>query len=266
MTAQLSNRRKGLRWYSPFVMGADFMMRPLCPARPHILIPCMVKSGSTFLAHALAAHNGLRRVRLTPAWGAREQELCELRLSRYNHYAYVSQHHIKNSDWTQELIRRYQMTPVVLVRNLFDIVISLRDHIRRESHVMSMAFFTEEHARLPDRDLEDVIVDLAMPWFIHFYVSWRQSRDTIMMDYAEVVKSPDAAMARILDLAGIPCSQTTIDHALSQIEGKNNRLNKGVSDRGRSLDIKNRQKIVQMLSYYPEILNDPYVRSMTDMV
>lgn len=225
-------RNKGLRWHAPFVIGADLLGRLFMPRRPHVLIACMPKSGSTFLAHILAAHSGLRRVRLTPAWGSREQELCEIRLSRYNHYAYVSQHHIKYSGWTRHLTDRYRMTTVVLVRDLFDIVVSMRDHIRKEGPVWSMAAFTQRHVALPDDELEAAVVDLAVPWFIAFYVGWRKAPDALWLDYAELVTDPATAMRAVLEKAGVPFTDASIKAALEKGSGQENRMNKGVAGRG----------------------------------
>lgn len=257
-----SQRARGLQPYTPFALALDFLVRPVFPRRPHILVPCMLKSGSTFLAHALAAHGGLRRARLTPTWGAREQELCEIRLSYYNHLGYVSQHHIKNSEWTQELIRRYRMTTVVLIRDLFDITVSLRDHIRRESPVMSVAHFTAEHARMPDEELEEAVADLAIPWFVNFYAGWRQDSNALFMDYEDLTTDPAAVLATILDRASVKATPASIARALEKVEGQSNRYNKGQKGRGQRLSPQVKEKIIRQLRYYPSILDDIYVQKM----
>lgn len=136
---------------------------------PHILVTSMPKSGSTFLTNAIGKYDGFRRVRLIPAWGAREHELCSIKLSRYNHNRYVAQPHVRNSEWTQYLIKKYNLTPVVLMRNLFDVVLSFRDHLRRESLNWPMAHFTPHHQAMQDAELEETIVRLVMPWYLTFY-------------------------------------------------------------------------------------------------
>ena len=238
------------------------MARPVLSRQPHIIMPCMMKSGSTYLAHAIASHQGLRRVRLTPTWGAREPELCEIRLSRYNHLPYVSQHHLKNSEWTQELIRRYRMTTVVLVRNLFDVTVSLRDHIRRETPVMPIAYFSQDHASLPDPELEAAIADLAIPWFVNFYVGWRQAPNAYFVDYDELIRNPRPILAEIFRRAGIKATSDSIELALSKVQTKNNRQNVGIKGRGNQLSLDVKQRIVQLLQYYPSIQKDEYVANM----
>lgn len=214
------------------------------------------------MAHALAAHSGLRRVRLTPTWGAREQELCELRLSRYNHVAYVAQHHVRHSEWTDELISRYKLVPIVLVRDLFDIVVSLRDHIRREGRVMTVASISERHAALPDSELEEVIVDLAMPWFVNFYIGWRSVPNVRLIRFEDMIVDPSTTMVKVLEAGGVVTSPETCERALAQTNGKQNRFNKGIVGRGAHLSAANKERIRKLLMHYPEVHGDQYIKDM----
>jgi hypothetical protein len=75
--------------------------------KPHFMVACMPKSGSTFFSTALAEYPGFRNISLVPDYGHREQELCQIQLSRYDRVSYVAQHHIRNSALTQLLIAEY---------------------------------------------------------------------------------------------------------------------------------------------------------------
>jgi len=260
MTKSLKN--KGLQFYMPLVTMADYIGRLILPKKPHIFIACMPKSASTFLAHGLEEYGGLRRARLVSSWGRREQELDELRLSRYNHYAYVSQHHTRNSDWAQELIRRYHLTPVILMRNIFDIVISLRDHIRKDDIEMPFAYFDEMHRALPDEQLEQMIVDLAMPWFINFYMGWRDDKNAIFIQYEDMIANPERVMTQILEAANVKVDENKIAEAIEKNQAKQNRFNKGVAGRGKDLKLETRNQILRYISYYPDIQNDEYIKSI----
>ena len=66
--------------------------------------------------------------------------------------------------------------------NIFDIVASIRDHTRNELSHSPMVAIGPEHAKLPDSALEELIAELAIPWFINFYVSW-QNVDCLRLDY-----------------------------------------------------------------------------------
>lgn len=253
---------KGYKWHSPFVIGAGLATKPLFKSKKHILIPCMMKSGSTFLANILSEHENMRRVRLVPAWGVREQELSEQRLLRYNHNNYTAQHHIKNSEWTQTLIKRYNLKTIVQIRNLFDIVISLRDHIRNETHSIPVVHFTEEYKNFSDEALENAIVNLMMPWFVNFYAGWRLSPDIKIIRYEDMIIEPHKTAMDILEYVGIKTTPENVEKAVLNAGGKNNRLNKGVSGRGSELAPEMKQRIIDMLDCYPHIQEDLFVLDM----
>ncbi len=146
--------------------------RTLRLKRPHLLVACMPKSASTFLTDALAALPGMRRAPVTWACGWREHVLDEIQLARYDLRSWVSQVHLRYSDHVGQAIEDYHLTPIVMTRNIFDAVASLRDHIRKEPTVFPMITLAPEHAKLPDEDLEELIAELAIPWYINFYVTW----------------------------------------------------------------------------------------------
>ena len=74
--------------------------------------------------------------------------------------------------------------------NLFDVVISIRDHQRNENSTGPVAFLTEYHANLPDRELELAITRLAIPWYINFYMSWREYPNALLVRYEHLIASP----------------------------------------------------------------------------
>src|SRR5579862_7683714 len=129
-------------------------IRRLFRPRSHVLVACMPKSGSTFLCDIIAGLPGFRQVDLSPAYGRRQQELDEACLKRVNRFDYVSHNHVQYSDWTGALCRAYGVTPIVLVRDLFDVTVSLRDHIRNEGPVSPVFFADGPHRDLDDETLE----------------------------------------------------------------------------------------------------------------
>src|SRR5262249_25059956 len=134
---------------------------------------------STFLADVIAELPGFRRATLMPAFGRREQELDETCLRAFDRFAYVAQNHVRYSDWTGQLCADYGLTPIVLVRSLLDAVVSLRDHLRRESSVVPSLVAEPHHAAMSDAQLERMIARLALPWYLGFYMSWRRSPDAL---------------------------------------------------------------------------------------
>jgi len=233
------------------------------PRGAHVLVACMPKSASTSLTNAIAAYPGFRKVALAAAYGSREQELCQIRLSRYNHRGpYVAQQHLRNSGFTQSLIDQYRLSPIVLVRDLPDVVLSIRDHLHRESRESPIATFTEEHLRQSPPELEETIVRIAMPWYLSFYLGWRSDHRAHFVAYEDLVQDPKSVIEGILRFSGIEPQEGKMPQVMEAFRGPNNRINVGVSGRGRQLGSRAAEALGRLLDQYPEYGNDPYFRRM----
>ena len=225
---------------------------------PHILVACMPKSGSSFLSNCLSAYKGFRTGILVPDYGVREQEMCELRLEKFNNRAYVAQLHVRNSEWTQKLIQRYGITQVVLVRDLLDVVASIRDHIRKLFHFGALITLTERHRDISDDELDSLIVQFAMPWYISFYAGWRKDPKALFLNYEDVTTDPGAAISKIFDKAKFEYTAQDITAALAKVQEKQdrNRFNKGIKGRGQNIHSETRRKLIDLLAHYPEFKED----------
>jgi hypothetical protein len=220
--------------------------------RPHVLVACMPKSASTFLADVLAELPGIRHAPLTWAYGWREQTLDVVQLARFDLASYVCQQHLRFSADVGKLIAEYRLTPVVLIRNIFDVVASARDHIRNESTESPMAPLGPDHARLGDAALEELIADLIVPWYISFFVSW-QGVDCLRVTYDEVWMSPFDVISRICERAGIRTNERRVTQAIEAARAKAHRFNKGVSGRGDAISPKARERIASFARHFPDV-------------
>jgi hypothetical protein len=235
----------------------------LFSAPTHILIACMPKSGSTFLTDVIAGLRGLRRTQLIPDYDRREHELDEYCLQQADHLDYVAQLHVRHSHWTAQMCRDYGLAPVVLVRSLFDVVVSLRDHLRRETPVWPILFAEDHHANLDDARLEEMIVRLALPWYLNFYMGWRRAPGVLMVDYVDLAADPRGVIADILAFAGVSASEAEIDRAVASVDGNaQTRFNIGVAGRGATLRPDLVRSILSMVDFYPEAAADPYIQRL----
>ena len=226
----------------------------------------MPKSGSTFLSKTLESLPGFRRGRLVPGYQRREQELCIDRLNAEIGISekliaegttlsrgYVAQHHIRFSGPTDAIMREYRIVPIVLVRNLFDIVQSLRDHLADTAPYMSMAYVSEEMRHWPEEQMHRFLADMAMPWYFNFFRSWQDCPDKLLISYEELMADKPAALRRICDHAGIELSEDDIIGALGAEPKGGTRLNKGVSGRGEALAPEVKDRIRHFAKYYTDI-------------
>jgi len=239
-------------------------------------VACMPKSGSTFLTEAIANLPGMRRARLVPAHERREQEISTSRLDLEIQKSlvmreiwrsdrellggrpprgFVGQLHLRYSQPTHDIIERYQLTPVVLVRNIFDVVVSLRDHIADTSPNMAMAYVTDEMRTWPPERMFAFIADMVIPWYLNFFVCWAQSDSHLLITYEEMTADPEGTLGRIADHAGMnvrpPACKAAVD--VAGVDKTKTRFNQGVAGRGEQLPAEARARILESIAYYPDV-------------
>lgn len=229
----------------------------------HILIACMPKSGSSFLNDVIRKLPTFHRAMLVPDMGRREHELDETCLKRVEGFNYVAQHHVRYSDWTGELCRTHNLTPIVLTRSMLDVVVSKRDHIRREGAVGHSFFAESHHAALSDADLEDMIARLAMPWYVNFYMGWRRAPGALLIDHSELASNPISVVEDILSHAQTSAPRAVIEAAIDKTFAiGESRMNVGVQGRGNNLRPDTIRRVMELLDFYPEAEGDAYIKAM----
>lgn len=225
-----------------------------------VLLACQPKSGSTFLSNYLSKVGGGRPYPFVPGFGRREQELSEFRLIRgkirRNRFL-VGQHHVRCSDETLKLVDRFGISVIVLRRNLFDAVASLRDHVRREDHVAPMLYLSKEMARLPDEELEVALARFAIPWYLNFHMSWRGYDKAVQLDYEDIRSDAVGTAYRALQAIGLPSSNTVVD---TRAVATSSRYNEGVAGRGAEIAPEARQIIRDQVRFYTRFGEDDYLR------
>jgi uncharacterized membrane protein YkvA (DUF1232 family) len=220
----------------------------------------MPKSGSTFLSDVISQLPGFQRAVLYPSSDRREQELDEFCLRQVNKFDYVAQSHSRYSEWTADMCRAYDLKPIILVRSLLDVVVSLRDHVRKQSHIWPMFFAEPPHASLDDATLELMLARLATPWYVNFYMGWRQAPDTLMVSYEELIREPVKTVRDILTFSGAAPPLAEIEAAVEAVRRTGrSRLNVGVAGRGAKLRPRTIRAVLELLDFYPEAAEDPYV-------
>ncbi|HEX7776992.1 MAG TPA: hypothetical protein VF449_10760 [Parvibaculum sp.] len=221
--------------------------------RTHILVACMPKSGSTYLSNTISRLPGFRKATLVRQYGRVEQDLDIETVLRKHRYDYVAQHHVKYNENTRFMIDRFDIKPVVLVRNIFDCVVSIRDHLRRESTISPSAWFDARHAALPDRELESMIAHLAIPWYINFYVSWMHCPEKLVLTYDEAVGDTLGSVTRICVHFALNFDTQAIERAVTAGDPGIDRRNVGQNGRGASLDEETKALIRRFGDFHPDI-------------
>lgn len=223
-----------------------------------VLVACMPKSGSTYLSGAIAALPGFIRAHLVPGYGRREQELCVEKLIEYDKImggcgGYVAQHHVRYSEVTRSYLKRFGVRPIILVRNIFDVVASLVDHHSLESSVYPAAYAPNDIAVHSFDEQARFVTQMAIPWYFNFYASWQECPDKILVTYEEFISRPESIMRKICDHLGLVASDQQIHDAVQIAGTAGLRRNKVTPGRGEGLPADCLEAIRKMASYYKNV-------------
>ena len=270
---RLTRRRLGklarhpLRTVRPLENGlrvaAGFKRRFVRPSGPYVFVACMPRTGSTFLTETLCELTGFKRVELTDAYAENEQELDVPRLLDAWSYGSVTQQHVVANRRTVELMREFGLRPVVLTRDVFDVVVSIRHFLLTEGCGKWPTFFTtdERFRRLDEATQYEQIVELGLPWYFDFFVSWsevarRGALETLWIGYEAAVADWAATLRRIAAFYDLDVGEAAIDAALARTGSRAGalRLNKGVPGLGReTLDAATQERIRRYARFYPDV-------------
>lgn len=238
-----------------------------------VLVACMPKSGSTYVTELIAQIPGFRREHIVPSYLRREQELSDRLIQRafdatntlrqgvargavtaeHRPRGWVAQNHVKHNGETQTLIDRYGIVPVFLVRNIFDVVVSLRDHVATVSPNTPVAYIDEGMQDWEPERMYEFLVEMAVPWYIHFYVSWYHAEHKVMVRYEDVIADPHQELRRILKFGALGWNPEILAAAVAGVADDRTRKNVGVTGRGDALSDALKARVRQYCRYYPDV-------------
>jgi hypothetical protein len=160
---------------------------------------------------------------------------------------------VRHSRFTDWLINETFLRPVVLVRNIFDIVPSLLDHHLREDTAYSMAYVPSDLPRWPRPNQELFVARMVMPWLFNFYRSWHDRQDKLVIRYEAMIADPEGTIAAILGFANRQLDGEKITAAVAEQIDASPRKNCVTPGRGKDLMPETIALITSMADYYPEL-------------
>lgn len=226
--------------------------------RDTVFVTCFPKSGSTFLVSALAEATGYTRQFLGYDH-LNEQDLYLPALIDTYNMNVVCHQHTRATGTNLELMSEFGIQPVVLVRDIFDCLVSLRDHLERESRRTPVFNAREEFLGKPHTGQFDELIDLALPWYVNFITSWKAADanglPVLWLTYEDMMADKADAVRRVLGFYDLSRFADRAGDAISRIDsGSGTRFNKGVSGRGQEqLSADQRQRIIDRFRHYPDI-------------
>lgn len=230
------------------------------PRRKHVWLVAPPKSGSTWLSALLIELLGWPVVPLQNGYYQREQEVDRRPILNYPTVNIFSPHqHCRASQPTLDFIRECRVTTIVQSRNVFDSIISFRDHLVSKDGELPMVCADTSYAELSEQEQYDFVIEMMLPWYMNFYGTWfRQLKDSpglaFLAPYERLVTDPHLMLREILDFVGEQRTGAEIDLAIEKAKGRFTRKNKGVIGRGnQTLTTAQISKIQGYRKYFPRI-------------
>jgi len=223
----------------------------------HIFIACVPKSGSTFLKNVLLKITGYRDAFVAYTPSQFEQDLYLPAVVNTAKADTVTQQHARASDANIQLMQAFEIRPVVLVRNIFDAVVSLLDFY--DSGAWSNSFFRGDYQALDEQTRIDLLIDNLVPWYFQFVASWslvekRYQLDVFWLSYEELIKNKPASVTKVLKFYGLGAPHRGIEQVIREMESekRRTRFNKGVTGRGKTtLSESQMNRIRSYARYFP---------------
>ena len=230
------------------------LQRPPSASRRHkcFFVACFPKSGSTYLRNLLvniANCTGVSFAATEPHRWQNEQDISTVRVGQCQKMNIVVQQHVKGTENNVHVLKQYGIKPVVLVRDIFDIVLSIRDHFVRESIKNPTGYVHQGYLEMDEEEQLIFIARIHIPWYFNFLVSWEEAStriDTFWTSYEELFADPEATVTRILDFQDFSADTNQIRLSIEAMSEVDTRRNKGVSGRGQALPDDCKQAILQI--------------------
>ena len=223
-----------------------------------LLIACMPKSGSTWLHSVMQNLTGFENCFLTYGFMENEQELYLPRVLEMAETDIAVQQHCRATAPNLSIMQAFEFTPVVLVGNLFDTLVSMRDFYARGASINS--FLRQHYDRLDAGEQLDAVIDLLASWYVQFVVSWdiadREGAVPVhWLSYEDMMADKPTAITGICSYAGFEKTSDEIAASLAQVDAARDRtrFNKGVAGRGETeLSAAQKDRVRSLTRHFPD--------------
>jgi len=144
-----------------------------------ILIACYPKSASVCLTYLITEILQLKSLKVSASGGILQDNIYLPKMIDVMLKKVVIQQHLRLTVFNRAIIERLNLRPIILVRNIFDVVVSYHDHIIRAGvgpldpdKADLSPELCKNYFRMDVEKQIDYILDMIIPWYISFYVSW----------------------------------------------------------------------------------------------
>ena len=182
----------------------------------------------------------------------------KLKLASGSDKSFVCPLHVRNSPSLQAQCKEYRIKKILMTRNIYDTMQSLKDRIRRYKHktndssAIVFAKTLPSHASISEEELELFILRYAVPWYFSFVASWSNilKDPTEYIRYEDLVEDPETTLFKASKILNIETSTDKIESAINAASKMDTRRNKAITGRGEMLEVSYRKEIAEIASLY----------------
>lgn len=226
-----------------------------------LVIACIPKTGSTFLHSVLVEAANVVGPKLCLSYANEENMLSpEFTCSIY-HVDKVAQEHIRATPHNLAVIQGFQMQVVVLVRNMFDSLVSMRDMLLSDTQGSVVTLFQDDLASMDNESQLEAVITKWAHWQLDFYTSWvRAVRDgrveASFWTYENLMADKVSGVHQICRESGFDVPLDRIVATVTDVDGdaEKSRKNVGVAGRGQQqLSQRQIDWVRSLTRFYPDI-------------
>jgi Sulfotransferase domain len=232
--------------------------------RKLIMIASFPKSATNYLDRLLIQSLGFERKKVSAEGGYYHDTIYLPKLIDVMLKKCIVTQHIRPTLLNRPVISELNLRPIVLVRNIYDVVVSYHDHIKRDGigpldpdkYKLSPEFCSDFFS-FDEKRRYDFIIDSIVPWYIFFYVSWyHYTRTTKEIDahwiqYENLISEPRKCLDETLEFLGYKIPQAKIEQVVGQDLKVN--FNKGIVGRGNQITNEQRDRIKRLAAYHEAV-------------
>ncbi|MCC6491851.1 MAG: sulfotransferase domain-containing protein [Pirellulales bacterium] len=115
---------------------------------------------------------------------------------------------------------------------------SLIDHFQRENRWFPTGFVPEDFSEWTVEEQSMFVIRVHLPWYFSFIMSWEeaaQSHSVCWLTYEELFEDTLSTVKVACNFWNYPVDDGIVLSAIAAMDGRNTRLNKGISGRGQQL-------------------------------
>lgn len=235
------------------------------PEDLRLFLAAMPKSGSTYLSRLIGAYFGAPVLPYGYAGGRSTQHIYPPAAVVFAGTSSTAYLHASATEDNVNIIEALRFRPIVLVRNILDGIVSYRDHIAKtkggHDFLNLKSIDVAGFLAAGDGAQIDLLIDLALPWFVNFYASWyrytEQARaKPLWLSYETAFADQAAMLETLAGNLGRDFDPAAAGRVIAEVSGNKEKLrfNKGATGRGAAL-LSERQlaRIQAVLAHFPQV-------------